>query len=173
MDRQPGLSIGHRPRPGTVPLILRHLAGDVGDHRTKARQLPGGLGEPRKGLEVNPELDRASPSGGSGTSFLAQQQLQQEIGPELVHGPFLSLLLQPSGQPGQSPVGGLGPVGGKVMALEGGGPELVSRHRDIAVLDRLPVAEPGILGIGQITEPLGPDPDLGGGETRGLGEHLL
>ena len=136
MDREPGLSIGDGKGPLAMNLFGSHLPCDVGDHRTKPPELSRSLRKPRKGLEVNPELDRtrALPR----TLCLSQQQLQQEIGPELVHAPALSLLLQPSRQPGQSPVGSLGPVGGKVMALEGGGAELVSRTSTIRFLTASP-----------------------------------
>ena len=59
MDRDPGLGIGHGKGPLAMALLPGHLAGDVGNHRSQARELARSLGEPGQGLQVDPELDRA------------------------------------------------------------------------------------------------------------------
>jgi hypothetical protein len=74
MDRHPGLGIGHGPTPGTIPLCFGHLAGDVGDHRPQAQELPRGLRESGQGLEVDPEIDRTLTS--LRGVLLSEKQLQ-------------------------------------------------------------------------------------------------
>jgi hypothetical protein len=76
MDRHPRLRIGDHKRPLAVSLFSGHLAGDVGDHRTKTQELSGSLAEPGQGFQVDPELD-SSPSGLTSLSFrLSQQELK-------------------------------------------------------------------------------------------------
>ena len=115
MGRHPRLGVGDGKAPRAMSLLPRHLAGDIGDHRTKAPEFSRSLAETGQGLQVDPELDRAPVALLFVIPCLPQQELQQEIGPELVHGPFLPLALQLSCQAGQPLIGGLGPVGGRSL----------------------------------------------------------
>ena len=75
VDRHARLGIGDHKRPLAVSLFSGHLAGDVRDHRPDPQKLSGSLGEARKGLQVDPELDSSS-SPLSLSLRLPQQQIQ-------------------------------------------------------------------------------------------------
>ncbi len=79
----PGRRVCHGVRPRPVPTVGGNSTGDVGDHWAEPGELGGGLCQVGKGLEVDAKLDGRGRVRGS----LSFEDVEEHIGPELVHGP--------------------------------------------------------------------------------------
>jgi len=81
MGQFPCLRISDGEPPLGLLMIFCDLSGDVGDDRSESGKLAGVVRECGEGVEIHANIDDPTPSFG----LLTSKEVEQHIGPELVH----------------------------------------------------------------------------------------
>ena len=87
--------VDNREPPFGVLLLSDNLTCDIGDDRPHSRNLGLRFGEPDEGFEVYDDVDRRLPRAFSEMSAL--QQVEEYIGPKLIHPPRVTCCLEAPG----------------------------------------------------------------------------
>ena len=113
--------VGDRVAPLGSDLFLGDPAGDVGDDRSPSGQFAGFFVQFEEGGQFDLNVD-GSPVRARSLRPGPVEEIEQEVGPDLVEGPrvagcfqLVSKLVDPSG-------GSLGSLGGQLVSTEVGGP---------------------------------------------------
>ena len=138
-----GIGVGDHERPRVAGLVVGDLTSDVGDHRSEPGQLPGRLGQIGQRGHIHPQFDPAGvPLAAAG------EQVQQHIGAQLVHRPWLAGAAEAAGDLVDVTHGGRHLCRRQVGGVDGSRAEVGGFRHDLTPRDSMLVAFSSVIGIG-------------------------